>query len=56
MKWLKRVTQIISYVAKCTDAISKAADVLATNWPTDSPFSSDTDAKEKGMVKDIQKL
>lgn len=54
MKWLTRVTKIIAYVAKCAEAVSKAADVLHDNWPSDSPFNSGNGLEKKeGLVKNI---
>jgi len=53
MKWISKLTKITAYVSQCANAISKAAQALGDNWPTDSPFSNGAggdSTKEKGLA------
>ena len=43
MKWLLKLTKITAYVSQCANAISKAAESLNANWPSDNPFTKPAD-------------
>lgn len=58
MKWILRVTKITAYVSQCANAIAKASQVLADNWPSDNPFRSTTNSnvnETKGLAVGDQK-
>jgi len=57
MKWIVKLTRITAYVSQCANAISKAAQALGDNWPTDSPFdkpANNTSTEKTGVAMGSQ--